>query len=168
MESDFIFKETPVGLLKIGMENSEIISCRWVREGESIIFNKNNFRPFPEEFRKIGKEIDDYFQGDLKSFSVSLNPSGTAFEMMVWQELLKIPYGKTATYGEIAQRIGNKKSMRAVGLACKRNPIGILIPCHRVVGAGGNSGGYNGGLEKKLFLLDLENKNTGLFLYSRD
>jgi methylated-DNA-[protein]-cysteine S-methyltransferase len=101
-------------------------------------------------------QLDAYFAGELTDFDLPLAPAGTAFQMRVWEALLQIPYGTTATYGEIAARIGQPTAMRAVGLANGRNPLAIVIPCHRVIGAGGGLTGYGGGLDRKRWLLDLE------------
>jgi methylated-DNA-[protein]-cysteine S-methyltransferase len=102
------------------------------------------------------KQLKDYFAGELKEFSLPLEPSGTAFMKQVWSALREIPYGETASYKDIAVKIGSPKAARAVGLANNRNPIPIFIPCHRVIGADGSLTGYRGGLEMKKKLLDLE------------
>jgi methylated-DNA-[protein]-cysteine S-methyltransferase len=111
-----------------------------------------------EPFMPAIAQLDAYFAGELIEFDLPLAPQGTPFQMRVWQELEKIPYGSTATYGQIAQRIGQPKAMRAVGLANGRNPLAIVIPCHRVIGAGGSLTGYGGGLDRKRWLLDLESR----------
>lgn len=105
---------------------------------------------------KAKTELEEYFAGARKSFTLPLKPEGTRFQLGVWRALCEIPYGETATYGQIAERTGNKKACRAVGMANNRNPIAIIIPCHRVVGANGCLTGYAGGLDKKEFLLELE------------
>jgi methylated-DNA-[protein]-cysteine S-methyltransferase len=105
---------------------------------------------------KAAKELKEYFSGTRKRFTFAMEPAGTAFQIGVWNELLKIPYGETATYGQIAMAIGNPKAARAVGMACNRNPIWIVIPCHRVVGAGGSLVGYALGTGMKQTLLELE------------
>ena len=101
-------------------------------------------------------QLGEYFSGKRRSFDLPLKPQGTAFRMQVWQALLEIPYGETRTYGEIAAVIGSPKATRAVGNANHHNPISIIIPCHRVVGFNGALTGYGGGIEKKQFLLTLE------------
>ena len=101
-------------------------------------------------------QLTEYLEGKRRVFTIPLKPRGTAFQQRVWQALLEIPYGETRTYGEIAQRVGNPKACRAVGMANHRNPILILIPCHRVVGADGSLTGYGGGLPLKQRLLTLE------------
>jgi methylated-DNA-[protein]-cysteine S-methyltransferase len=101
-------------------------------------------------------QLREYFAGERRAFALPLAPSGSPFERRVWQELLEIPYGETASYGEIARRIGAPSAARAVGLANGRNPIAVVVPCHRVIGANGSLTGYGGGLERKRWLLDLE------------
>lgn len=107
-------------------------------------------------------QLEEYFSGSRTEFDLPLNPEGTEFQKSVWKALCEIPYGETATYGEIAAKIGNPGACRAVGMANNRNPIAIIIPCHRVVGAGGSLTGYAGGLDKKDFLLKLEKKGAEL------
>lgn len=99
-----------------------------------------------------------YFQGTRKDFQLTLSPKGTAFQQKVWNALLEIPYGTTASYGDIAKKIGVPKGARAIGMANNRNPISIVIPCHRVIGANGKLVGYGGGMDNKVFLLELEKK----------
>ena len=105
---------------------------------------------------KAVQELDEYFSGRRRSFDLPLSPQGTEFQRRVWKALCGIPYGETRTYGEIAAAVGNGKACRAVGMANNRNPIAILIPCHRVIGADGKLTGYAGGLQTKEFLLRLE------------
>ncbi|GBF34352.1 methylated-DNA--protein-cysteine methyltransferase [Desulfocucumis palustris] len=107
--------------------------------------------------KEAARQLTSYLAGELKEFSLPLAPAGTAFMKKAWTSLCEIPYGKTATYKEIAVRIGAPDAARAVGLANNRNPIPIFIPCHRVIGSDGSLTGYRGGLELKKRLLDLEN-----------
>jgi len=105
-------------------------------------------------------QLDRYLKGDLKEFSLPLDlSSGTDFMQKVWKELMKIPYGETRTYKEIAIKIGNEKACRAVGMANNKNPIPFVIPCHRVIGTSGKLVGYRGGLEIKSYLLEMEKSN---------
>ena len=107
---------------------------------------------------EAARQIAEYLAGGRTEFTLPLSPQGTAFQQEVWAALLKIPFGKTRTYGEIALNIGrNLQSARAVGMACARNPIWLIIPCHRVIGSGGALTGYAGGLDVKRRLLELEN-----------
>ena len=112
-------------------------------------------RPSPL-LERAARELEEYFRGTRRRFTVPLAPAGTPFQRRVWDALLEIPYGETAGYGEIAGRIGSPKACRAVGGANHRNPLPIFIPCHRVVGSGGQLTGYAGGLEIKRALLALE------------
>lgn len=107
---------------------------------------------------KTYKQLEEYFAGKRKQFSLPLCPEGTEFQKKVWNELCNIPYGETRSYQEIATLIGNNRASRAVGMANHNNPIGIIIPCHRVIGKNGSLVGYAGGLEFKLRLLELEKK----------
>ena len=104
--------------------------------------------------------MQEYFAGDRKDFDLPLNVSGTEFQVQVLEELQRIPYGETRSYGDIAKRIGRPKAMRAVGAANGRNPIPIIIPCHRVIGSGGDLTGFGGGLDTKEALLRLEAENS--------
>ena len=101
-------------------------------------------------------ELDDYFNKKLKNFTVPIRLKGTGFQMLVWQELQKIPYGETVSYKYIAEKINNPKAVRAVGLANSKNPISIIIPCHRVIAANGKLSGYAGGINIKSFLITHE------------
>ncbi|MBA4861957.1 methylated-DNA--[protein]-cysteine S-methyltransferase [Streptomyces sp. PSKA54] len=113
-------------------------------------------------FAEIATQLKAYFAGELKEFTLPLQLHGTPFQRTVWEQLRKIPYGETRSYGELAHELGNPKASRAVGLANGRNPVGIIVPCHRVVGADGSLTGYGGGLERKQQLLDFE-RGAGLF-----
>jgi methylated-DNA-[protein]-cysteine S-methyltransferase len=109
-------------------------------------------------FKDVAAQLDAYFAGDLVSFDLEMNLPGTAFQRDVWNQLCAIPYGETISYGELAGRVGNPKASRAVGLANGRNPIAIVVPCHRVIGANGSLTGYGGGLARKTWLLEHERK----------
>ena len=112
-------------------------------------------------FDETRRWLDLYFAGKKPDFTPSLAPQGTSFQKKVWEILLTIPYGKTMSYGDVARRFSPTMSAQAIGGAVGRNPIGIIIPCHRVIGANGSLTGYGGGLERKRWLLELETK--GLF-----
>ncbi|MGH8776992.1 MAG: methylated-DNA--[protein]-cysteine S-methyltransferase [Jiangellaceae bacterium] len=107
-------------------------------------------------FLEAQRQLNEYFAGERTAFDLPLHPSGTPFQQEVWQALLTIPYGEVRSYGEIAEQIGRPGASRAVGLANGRNPIAVIVPCHRVIGASGALTGYGGGLERKRLLLDLE------------
>jgi methylated-DNA-[protein]-cysteine S-methyltransferase len=113
---------------------------------------RDNAQPFEEARQQIAA----YFAGTRQMFDLPLDPMGTDFQKQVWEELTRIPYGQTISYGELARRIGNPGASRAVGLANARNPISVLVPCHRVIGASGKLTGYSGGTERKNALLTYE------------
>jgi methylated-DNA-[protein]-cysteine S-methyltransferase len=134
---------------------------------ESIVFPKSKNRIAPPAawkedagfFKHVIAQLDRYFKGACFHFDVEMDLKGTAFQKAVWAELAKIPYGQTISYGELALRIGNPKASRAVGMANGKNPIPIIIPCHRVIGKNGSLTGFGGGLDVKQILLDLEKKH---------
>lgn len=107
-------------------------------------------------FDAVAAQLRAYFAGELHEFDVPLAPDGSAFQRRVWDELRAIPYGTTISYGELARRVGSPGAARAVGLANGRNPLPIIVPCHRVIGSDGRLTGYGGGVERKRFLLELE------------
>jgi len=118
---------------------------------------QGNYVPSPLDIFKITQqELDEYFSGTRKTFTVPLKTKGTPFQKLVWDALRQIPYGETRSYEDIAIQIGNPKACRAIGMANNRNAIGIIIPCHRVIGKDGSLVGYAGGLDKKIALLELE------------
>jgi len=153
MEKIF-FYETPVGRICIGEENGVITRVTWSKIPQEYILEET------ELILNCKRQLEEYFTGKRKTFDLPLAPKGTEFQQKVWKALQEIPYGETRTYGEIAAAIGNPKAARAVGMANNKNPIGILVPCHRVVGANGKLVGYAGGMEKKEFLLELERNNS--------
>jgi methylated-DNA-[protein]-cysteine S-methyltransferase len=110
----------------------------------------------PAPFREAARQIRAYFRGELKEFTLPLSPRGTAFQRSVWNELCRIPYGKTISYRELAQRVGRPAAWRAVGAANRCNPLPIVVPCHRVIGSNGQLTGYYGGTHLKEYLLNLE------------
>ncbi|MGJ7415693.1 methylated-DNA--[protein]-cysteine S-methyltransferase [Streptomyces cinereoruber] len=112
--------------------------------------------PDPRPFGEAVRQLDAYFAGDLTAFDLPLHLVGTPFQLRVWERLSLIPYGETRTYGELAEELGNPDASRAVGLANGKNPVSIIVPCHRVVGAGGGLTGYGGGLDRKQRLLAFE------------
>lgn len=116
----------------------------------------SDWRHDPEAFADVRDQLDQYFAGERREFDAQLDLDGNSFELSVWSALLAIPYGKTASYGQVAARIGAPSGARAVGLANGRNPVAVIVPCHRVIGADGSLTGYGGGLERKRFLLELE------------
>ena len=127
----------------------------------SVSFVKRRFpddRALPECVKEGLRQLDEYFKGSRKNFSLKLLPRGTPFQKLVWQQLKRIPYGKVASYGDVARAIGQPQAYRAVGNANNKNPIGIIIPCHRVIGSDGKLVGYGSGLWRKEWLLNHENR----------
>lgn len=116
----------------------------------------SGWRRDPEAFRDTVEQLRAYFAGELREFDVRLAPAGSTFQLRVWRALTTIPYGQTASYGDIAKAVGYPNGSRAVGMANNRNPISVIVPCHRVIGANGALVGYGGGLERKEHLLRLE------------
>lgn len=119
----------------------------------------------PEELKEAAKQIDEYFAGKRKQFTLSLDPSGTPFQKKVWHALSDIPYGKTISYLSLARKLGDPKAIRAVAAANGKNPLWVIIPCHRVIGSDGSLTGYAGGLWRKQWLLEHEQpeKQQSLF-----
>lgn len=147
----------PVGKIEIIEENEKIIELNIYNEEKNE--KKNNIiEKDTKLLLEVEKQLKEYFEGKRTKFEIPLNPKGTEFMKKVWKELLKIPYGETRTYKEIAKKTGNSKASRAVGMANNKNPIPIIIPCHRVIGSNNKLVGYALGLDMKQYLLDLERK----------
>jgi methylated-DNA-[protein]-cysteine S-methyltransferase len=115
-------------------------------------------------FEDVRTQLTEYFAGERQEFDLPLHPTGTVFQQQVWMALREIPYGRTASYGQTAEAIGRPTGSRAVGMANGRNPISIIVPCHRVIGANGSMTGYGGGLEAKIWLLAHEQRTAGATL----
>ncbi len=161
MEYWFKTMPSPVGELKLVASDSGLVAILWenddskrVRIG-ALTENKNHSILLETE-----RQLSAYFAGQLEIFSLPLDFIGTAFQQKVWQALLTIPFGETRSYGDIAKQIGNPKAVRAVGAANGKNPLSIVAPCHRVIGANGKLTGFAGGLEAKARLLGIESKNS--------
>lgn len=146
---------SPIGPLLLAGDE-EGLKYLNIRKGKKKIEVPDGWVENKEFFRDVSGQLEAYFAGQLKSFDVKLAPNGTEFQKSVWNALKEIPYGETRTYGEIAKSIGNPQASRAVGLANNRNPIAIIVPCHRVIGANGKLTGYASGLDIKEFLLKFE------------
>jgi methylated-DNA-[protein]-cysteine S-methyltransferase len=146
---------SPIGNLILVMEEGTLREIRFTSgssPGEPPADAVEDAKPL----RRVAQQLAEYFAGKRREFDLPLAPRGTPFQRRVWDELLSVTYGRTATYGEIARAIGNPKGVRAVGLANGRNPIPIVIPCHRIIGSNGTLTGYGGGLPIKRQLLELE------------
>ncbi|QNO15593.1 methylated-DNA--[protein]-cysteine S-methyltransferase [Alkalicella caledoniensis] len=145
--------ETPIGKLTLICDDISLTSIAFGEKQMSEEFEEKQLHPILVE---TSRQLSLFFEGKLQEFNIPLNPSGTTFQKAVWDSLKEIPYGKTVSYGDVAKNIGNPKSVRAVGQANNKNPIPIIIPCHRVVGKDGSLVGYGGGLDIKKYLLALE------------
>lgn len=143
---------TPIGPMIAISSQSAIVSFDFVEEGKTYQAT-NASHPL---LLRLEEEIGEYFAGKRREFSLPLSPSGTEFQNGVWNTLLKIPYGETLSYAQEAKMFGNPKATRAVANANGKNPISIIIPCHRVIASNGSIGGYTGGVWRKEFLLSLE------------
>ncbi|MDE6576340.1 MAG: methylated-DNA--[protein]-cysteine S-methyltransferase, partial [Opitutales bacterium] len=158
MACDFLnFYTSPFGQLGLIERNQQlkaIVFLNALSQGDLSSYQISE----TELLQEVTRQLDAYFKGNLKYFDLPLLTEGTEFQQKVWKTLEGIPYGSTQSYGEIARKVGCIGGARAVGMAAHRNPIPIIIPCHRVIGASGKLVGYAGGLEIKQYLLDLENK----------
>ncbi len=150
--------ESPIGLIFLSASEMGITRLDFGKKG-SVPRLVEPRGPQLKFLRQAERELKAYFTGRLKKFTVPLDTQGTDFQTQVWAQLRKIPFGKTCSYRDIAQNIGNPKATRAVGTANGRNPIGIIVPCHRVIAADGTLGGYAGGLKIKEELLQLERRS---------
>jgi methylated-DNA-[protein]-cysteine S-methyltransferase len=153
--------QSPIGTLTLVADNSGLRQINFGKNGSASELDPS-WQEDSSALREPIRQLRAYFAGELEDFDLRLAPEGTPFQQKVWDALLNIPYGKTISYGELAKRIGNPSASRAVGLANGSNPIPIIIPCHRVIGANGKLTGYGGGLPIKEKLLALEKKQLRL------
>ncbi len=149
-----VFIHTPVGVLKVEGDQEGLAAVTFIDED----IPKSNI--IPEVLEDAVCQIQEYFAKKRDTFSLVLNPSGTEFQKKVWTKLVEIPYGKTASYMAMAQKLGDPKVIRAAASANGKNPISIIIPCHRVIGSDGSLTGYAGGLHRKKWLLEHESPVT--------
>ena len=167
LESNSTYYKTPIGIAKITGDNNGI---------QAITFITNNLddekpksigiaEDIPECLRECVLQLKEYFKGERTNFNLLLNPQGTKFQKLVWLELCNIPYGKTISYLVQSKQIGDVKAVRAVAAANGKNPISIVIPCHRVIGSDGSLTGYAGGIWRKKWLLDYESPLKQLLLF---
>lgn len=147
--------DTKIGRISLIEEDNKIIEIRINKKVEDDIIKKDT-----PVLKETEKQLKEYFEGKRKTFDVPLNPKGTNFMKKVWTALQNIPYGEVRTYQQIAEEVGSPKAARAVGMANHRNPIPIIIPCHRVIGSNGKLVGYALGMDMKKSLLDWEKKNN--------
>lgn len=151
--------DTPAGVLEIRDDGLALTSVRFARGGAKTGAEASGTDASPLA-RRARTQLAEYFAGRRKTFDLPLGVRGTPFQQKVWDLLRRIPYGQTRSYGQIAAAAGNPKACRAVGMANNKNPLCIVVPCHRVVGADGSLTGYAEGVDKKAFLLELERKNA--------
>ena len=160
----YVFFKTPFGTFLAAASPQGLCRLHTVGEKEKDSALKDLlrhypgavFRKDPKPLKKILTEVEEYFAGRRRNFSIDLDTPGTPFQKKVWEALLSIPYGETRTYGQVATTVGRPRAARAVGGACNQNPVAIIVPCHRVVGANGDLTGYAGGVAIKRRLLELE------------
>lgn len=153
------YMETPLGIAKIEGDADGISSVSVLDETIAIS------ETIPPELQECATQLNAYFSGSLKDFQLKLNPKGTEFQKRVWKALETIPYGKSCSYFELSKRLGDVKAIRAVASANGKNPLWIIVPCHRVIGSDGSLTGYAGGLHRKAWLLNHESdaKQQSLF-----
>lgn len=151
---EFAIYKSQFGFFKIAHENGTVVFLKKIHD--DIVDDRGTKTAFTDE---VFAQLTDYFQGKRKNFSFPYELHGTDFQKKVWNALCRIPYGETRSYKEIAIAVGNEKASRAVGMANNKNPITIVVPCHRVVGSSGKLVGYAGGIEMKQYLLAMEKEN---------
>lgn len=151
------YYKSPIGLMEIESTEKYLLSVGFV-EKIGNVENENRVT------KECGKQLEEYFLGKRKEFNLPIKLEGTEFQQKVWRELCKIEYGKISTYKKIAKKIGNEKTVRAVGTAIGKNPIAVIVPCHRVIGSNGSMTGYAYGIAKKEKLLKLEAKSRNFFV----
>lgn len=160
MNIETTYYQSPVGILEIKANTNGIQSIYFVEEqGEPTATITLN------ELQKCVTQLDEYFAGTRKEFQLQLAPSGTEFQERVWNELLQVPFGKTRSYLEQSKKLGDVKAIRAVASANGKNPISIIIPCHRIIGSDGSLTGYAGGIWRKKWLLEHESPNKQQTLF---
>lgn len=150
------FLETPVGRLLVARDAAGVRLIHFVGPAEAGPYVESDWQQRDDAFDDVATQLAEYFGGGRRVFELPLAPEGTPFQLRVWNALVEIPYGETISYGQLASRIGQRSASRAVGLANGSNPLPIVIPCHRVIGADGKLTGYGGGLAIKRQLLALE------------
>jgi methylated-DNA-[protein]-cysteine S-methyltransferase len=158
MTTTFRTMDSPVGTITLAGRDGVLTHLRM--DDQSHEPDRGGWEPDADAYGDAAEQLDAYFAGHLTDFDLELRLEGTAFQQEVWTALREIPYGETWSYGHLAGHIGKPGAARAVGLANGRNPIGIIVPCHRVIGADGSLTGYGGGLPRKQLLLQLERERA--------
>ena len=156
MNEIYTVVDSPVGELLLGGVASGPLRRLWFVDGEADDVADRSWVRDDDAFPAARRQLGEYFAGERRGFELELDLIGTEWERRVWNALLSIPYGETRSYGEIASEVCTIRAARAVGMANGRNPVAVIVPCHRVIGASGALTGYGGGLERKRALLDLE------------
>jgi methylated-DNA-[protein]-cysteine S-methyltransferase len=160
VETLFFFRTpSPVGPLFLAASAKGLVRLEFESRMQKLDPRVYELRESQSAVRPYLRELDEYFAGTRRDFSLPLDLRGTSFQLACWNALLEIPYGETRSYGDMAKMIGHPKAFRAVGMSNNRNPIAIIVPCHRVIASSGSLCGYGGGLELKSWLLDLEQRN---------
>lgn len=154
------FIETPVGILELKGDAEGLASVLF-KDSENVVVSEK----IPKELKDSVNQLQEYFEGKRKEFNIKLFPKGTDFQKKVWKQLEGIPFGKTATYQQMANQLGDPKVIRAAASANGKNPISIIIPCHRVIGSDGSLTGYAGGLHRKKWLLEFESPSPQQSLF---
>ena len=158
MENSYSF-QSPIGFLTICEQDNQLTRLYLDNQDRGILQSRN-FEYHSDFLHEVYHQLNEYFAGKRKIFDLPVDSKGTAFQKAVWRELQKIPYGGTRSYEDIAVAIGNKKAVRAIGQANGRNPIMIVVPCHRVIRKNGDISGFACGVEAKRYLLNLERENS--------
>lgn len=162
MASRQLKMDTPVGSVFLVANEKGLEGVHWTEQDVEMVSSSEADRKSRTILQMAAEQLTEYFKGQRKQFNLPLAPNGTDFQKKVWSVLSQIPYGKTFSYSEVALRIANAKAVRAVGSANGKNPLSIIVPCHRVIAADGSLGGYAGGLDKKGKLLQLEKAEVAL------
>ncbi|MFN3138207.1 MAG: methylated-DNA--[protein]-cysteine S-methyltransferase [Allomuricauda sp.] len=155
---EYAYLQTPIGIAELIGDKNGLASI-------TVLESKKPKGTIPAVLKDAVEQLQEYFEGNRTVFELQLNPSGTDFQKKVWEALLQIPFGKTISYLELSKQLGDAKAIRAVASANGKNPLWIVVPCHRVIGTNGNLTGYAGGLHRKKWLLEHESpaKQTTLF-----
>ena len=159
MKSTYL--KTPLGIAKITGDNEGVVEIKI--EDQNIEFQENE--DLPDTILQAKSQLREYFEKKRKNFDFKMNPQGTQFQQKVWKALLEIPFGKTSSYMELSKKLGDPKAIRAVASANGKNPLWVVVPCHRVIGSDGSLTGYAGGLHRKKYLLELESPSPQQSLF---
>lgn len=154
--------DSPIGPLTLVRDGDVLVGVHFDGPGQALPAATLGERE-PDRFADVAGQLEEYFTGARTEFEVASRPTGNDFQLAVWEQMMHIPYGETRSYGDLARALGDRTLAQAVGVACGRNPLPVVVPCHRVIGADGSLVGFGGGLHRKRFLLDLEQRGQRLF-----